>query len=168
MVSRLILFAVLLLAAAPKQSANHLGDIEASVQELTAGFLKWEQHYPGATTPGKPMMIAIPSIDLYSPSGVSLYHGGDSEKNASFIRDLPGNIPHAKTEEVRPSFQEALEMFDALKSQKALSPAGHQYTVFALTYAGADFCKAQNDAIQQLRSRAGQIGIRILEVRLHK
>jgi hypothetical protein len=168
MVSRLILFAVLLLAAAPKQSANHLGDIEASVQELTAGFLKWEQHHPAATTPGKPMMLAIPSIDLYSPSGVSLYHGGDSEKNASFIRDLPGNISHAKTEEVRPSFQEALEMFEALKSQKALSPADHQYTVFALTYAGADFCKAQNDAIQQLRSRAGQIGIRILEVRLHK
>jgi hypothetical protein len=135
---------------------------------MVTGYLRWEHKHPEATQNGKPLMLAMPSIDLYSPSGVSLHHGADSEKNAAFLRALPRTLREARTDEVRPSLKEAIEMFAELKAQEAGLLSDKEYTVFAVTYPDSGLCKAQNDAIEKLRGRAHQLGVRILEVRLHK
>ena len=167
--------------------------VEAPVQELMQGYLRWMHHHPEATpkarslipapsqglsnrdseaTPGVvPLQIRMPSIDLYSPSGASLYHGTDAEKNAAFLRALPRGIPQenmAKTNEVRPTLQETMQMLTELQTYEAAPPAKKEYTVFALTYSDSERCKAQNEAIHQLKSRARRIGIRVIEVRLRK
>jgi hypothetical protein len=165
--------------------------LESTLQELMQGYLRWMHRHPEATHqtqplipapaqglpnhdseagPGVvPLQIRMPSIDLYAPSGVSLYHGTDSEKNAAFLRALPRGIPQrntATTDEVRPTLQEATEMFAGLKPYEAAPSVQKGYTVFALTYPDKDRCKPQNDAIQELESRAQRIGIRVIEIRL--
>jgi hypothetical protein len=169
LVCHVLLVGLFLVVAAPSQSANQsTGIVHAALEEMVTGYLRWEHQHPEAIQSGKPLMLAMPSIDLYSPAGVSLHHGSDSEKNAAFIRALPQTLREARTDEVRPSLKEAIEMFAELKTQEVALLSNKEYTVFALTYADTDLCKAQNDSIEKLRGRAHQLGVRILEVRLHK
>ncbi len=163
--------------------------IKAPLDELMRGYLLWMHRHPEvrrqaqlASPPAPessnsnleagPLLVEMPSIDLYSPLGISLYHGTESEENAAFIRALPDGIQHRRapkqTNEVRPTLREAMEMFAEFKPYEAAPPAKKEYTVFALTYPGTPFCKAQNDAIQQLKNRARRTGICVIEVRLHK
>jgi len=162
--------------------------IEAPLQELLQGYLRWTggRSAPSHQTqtlildPSKegfghspeagvdPFLIKMPSIDLYSPSGVSLHHGTDSEKNAAFIRALPQSIPrndNAKTAEVRPTLREATDMLTEFKAYGEQLGRG-RYTLFALTYSDAPRCRAQNEAVQQLASRAHRLNIRVIEVRI--
>jgi hypothetical protein len=139
----------------------------ASLDDLLNGYGDWSTHHPNVLPRDKPFNLEVPSVDLYSESGVSIYHGVDSEKNAAFLNALPQAIDQAKTGEVRPSLKEAIEMFTDFKKQESVLLADKRYTIFALTYPDWGRCKAQNDAIQKLRERAQKIGIRVLEVRLH-
>lgn len=164
--------------------------VDVPISEAGDGFLAWLQLHPEAAPqqkpiipapsqgpqgpqkePGsKPLMIQTPSIDLYSPTGVSLYHGTNSEKNAALIRDLPRSIREVErpeTTDIRPTLKEAVEMFAELKPYRADILAGKQDTIFALTLFDTARCKAQNDAMQELRKRPSEIGVRIVEVRLH-
>ncbi|MGH9897695.1 MAG: hypothetical protein ACRD4L_02435 [Pyrinomonadaceae bacterium] len=111
----------------------------------------------------------MPNMDLYSPSGISIYYGEDSATNAAFLRTLPQAISSTKkTDVARPSLKEAIEMFPALKAQEGALLADKRYTVFAVTYPDWDHCKDQNEAVAKLRKRAGQLKIRIIEVRIHQ
>jgi len=168
--------------------------VDVPLQEFLNGALVWLAHHPEAIpkarplipapsqgglhsghedAPGPaPMTIKMPSLDLYSPAGVSIYHSEDQQKNPAFIRALPGSIQQAKdakTDEIRPTLQEAIEMLAELKPYEAAIMARKQVTIFALTYpADTARCGAQDQAIQQLKERAQRIGIRVIEVRLHK
>jgi hypothetical protein len=180
-------------AESEKRPSTSVLTVEAPLQELLQGYLGWMHRHPEAkprTQPlipapaqglpkrdsqlapeVNPLQIEMPSIDLYAPSGVSLYHGTDSAKNAAFLRALPRGIPQgntATTNEVRPTLQEAMQMLAELKLHEATPMAQKGYTVFALTYPGPGRWKAQNEAIQELESRAPRIGIRVIEVRLRK
>jgi hypothetical protein len=164
--------------------------VDVPTDELLLGYLRLEQQHPGvipqpqhplipapqqgalhsqsaATHSEAPPALKIPSLDLYSASGVSVYHDTDSEKNAAFIRGLPRSIRQAKTDEVRPTLREAMEMFTELKPYEAAPVSKHEYTVFVLTVPDKASCKAQNEAIQELTSRVG-LDIRVIEVRLQK
>jgi hypothetical protein len=164
--------------------------VDVPISEAGNAFLAWLQLHPEAApqpkpiipapsqglqgpqkeSGSKPLMIQTPSIDLYSPSGVSLYHGTDSEKNAAFIRDLPRSIREVKrpeTNDIRPTLKEIVEMFAELKPYEADILAGKQDTIFALTLFDTARCKAQNDAMQELRRQPSEVGVRIVEVRLH-
>jgi len=117
------------------------------------------------------LLVDVPAVDLYSPLGVSVYHGTDSSSNAAFIRALPTSIPQAKkgnTDELRPTLQEALALIPELAQYSAVRLPKHQYTLFALTFIDQARCKAQNEAIQGLKDRAQRAGIRVIEVQLHK
>jgi hypothetical protein len=167
--------------------------IEAPLVELNQRYLRWIHHHPevmqqpkplipppppgewpnssaGSNRDVTPLLIRMPSIDLYSPTGVSLYHGTDSDKNAKFIRGLPHGIPSGSAvtaDELRPTLQEAMEMFSELKQYASAPAAKKEYTVFALTYPDVTR-KAQNEAMEELKNRAGRIGFRVIEVRLQK
>jgi hypothetical protein len=166
LVWQIMIIASLVLGAAPAQSGHQTSGIaNASVNEMATGYLQWWRYHPPAEKVPK---LVMPFIDLYSPSGASIYHGADSEKNAAFIRGLPRNIPRSGTAETRPTLKEAIEMVPEFKARESELLSDKRYTVFAVTYEHWDQSKAQNDAIAKLRERASQIGIRVLEVRLHK
>jgi hypothetical protein len=178
-----------------KRPTEKVVTIEASQDEVLRGYLEWVHRHPevmqhktspivptarpqftgqpseAAADGVTPLLIGTPSIDLYSPSGVSLYHGTDSEKNGAFIRDLPRALQQRNTEkitEVRPTLQEAIEMFSELAPYRAASSAKNEYTIFALTFTDRPFCRSQNDAVEQLKGRARELGIRVIEIRLRK
>jgi hypothetical protein len=176
-----------------ERSANAVITVQGSQDELLDGYLQWVHQHPevmhGAeaiipsarqespmpsaqsTRAVEPLVVGTPSIDLYSPAGISLYHGSNSDKNAAFIRALPRGVGQgspAKTSEIRPTLQEAMEMFAELRPYSATPPEKNEVTVFALTFPDKAFCKAQNDAIALLKTRARRIGIRVIEVRLRK
>jgi hypothetical protein len=119
--------------------------IKVSVEDLSNGYFQWLDQHPEAIPAGQKLTVLLPTIDLYSPAGDSIYFGADSASNAAFLGTLPQGIRDAKTTVVRPSLREALEMFPDW-----------------------DHCKEQNEAVAKLRARAAQTSIRILEVRLHK
>jgi hypothetical protein len=166
--------------------------VEALVNELLEGYHKWIVRHPeinpqtqtassrpaggaqsGATEASQSrgqLLIRTPSIDLYSPSGISLYHGTNCEENAAWIRALPRGIQTggaAKTDGLRPTLQEAVEMFSELGPYKAVPMAKNEYTLFALANPSLTACKAQDEAIQQLKGSAPGTSIRVIEVRLH-
>jgi hypothetical protein len=159
----LIVHLVLVGAQGPGNQPN--GIAHASLNELATGHLHWLRSHTPAE---KVTKIELPSLDLYSPSGVSIYYGVDSEKNAAFIRGLPRNIRRSGIVKNRPTLKEAMEMIPEFKAQESRLLSDTRYTVFAVTYEHWDQAEAQNDAIAKLRERAPQIGIRVLEVRLHK
>jgi hypothetical protein len=142
--------------------------IDGSVEDLARGYLQWMKSHPDAVPGVDRLKLEMPTIDLYAPSGASIYYGADSTRNGAFLNTLPQGIRDAKTTVARPSLKEAIEMFPAFKGQEDALLSDHRYTVFAVTYPDWDKCKEQNDAIAKLRARATQSNIRVLEVRLHK
>lgn len=143
--------------------------VSVSVEELATGYLDWISRQPDAGGDSKPHRVEMPTLDIYSPAGVSLYFGADSAANAAIIRKLPQEFPKQSTSVKRPSLSEAIDMFQELKSQKEKILSGQRYTVFVVTYPNWDHCKEQNEAMAQLRERRQQMpNIRIVEVRLHK
>jgi hypothetical protein len=142
--------------------------IKVSVEDLSNGYFQWLDKHPEAIPAGQKLTLLMPTIDLYSPAGDSIYFGADSASNAAFLGTLPQGIRDAKTTVVRPSLREAIGMFPEFKAQEDALLADKRYTVFAVTYPDWDHCKEQNEAVAKLRARAAQTSIRILEVRLHK
>jgi hypothetical protein len=150
------------------QANNNDVIVNGSVEELATGYLDWIWRQPDTGGDSK-HKVEMPTLDIYSPAGVSQYFGADSAANAAIIRKLPRELPKQAASVARPSLSEAIDMFHELKSQKGKVLSDQRYTVFALTYPNWDHCKEQNEAIAQLRQRIQQTpNIRIVEVRLHK
>jgi hypothetical protein len=174
------------------QTSKHLNrdvvTVQAPISEMSAGFAHWIHLHPKTNTAppnaaallkgysetdSESLVIRMPSLDLYSPSGVSIYHGENSEKNAEFIRSFVPSDPlrnTGKTTDARPTLQEALSIFPELQTYEAKILAQKEYTFFAMTYPNQPMCKAQNDAIEHLKSLASHMHFRIVEVQvqLHK
>lgn len=154
-----------------KQTQNNNNNdfiANASVEEFATAYLDWISRQPGIGDDSKPHRMELPTLDIYSSTGVSLYFGTNSAANAAIIRKLPQELPKQATV-ARPSLSEAIDMFQELKSQKEKILSGQRYTIFAVTYPNWDHCKEQNEAIAQLRERRQQMpNIRIVEVGLHR
>jgi len=166
--------ALLFLCGPPEPRLHSNEIVQLSVDELNRAYLLWMDHYPGIFPRGSTMIRGMPALDLYSPAGVSIYYGEDSRKNADFIRALAKAIPVAKTGAVRPApvatrptLREAIEMVPEFNVQKQALLTNDLYTLFVISFADWDECKAQNDAVAEFRKRSRESGVRILEVRLH-
>ncbi|HEY1938732.1 MAG TPA: hypothetical protein VGJ33_12415 [Candidatus Angelobacter sp.] len=144
--------------------------VNAPVKTLLEGYHSWTHRRLGSASPDM-IKTYMPFIDVYSPSGVSIYHGIGSAKNAAFIHDFPSDIPHGnvtQTDSARPTLQEAIDMFPELATYKIKPDSGNIYTIFAVTFPDNDQCKAQNDAMDQLKARAQNTGLRVIEVKILK
>jgi hypothetical protein len=128
-------------------------------------YLQWFGHHRDAASGGKLLKLDMPAIDLYSPSGESIYYGADSSENAAFLDKLPKAIPNQKSNVVRPSLKEAIEMVPEFKTHEDELLSDKRYTVFAVTYPDSEECREQNKAVAQLLAK-GQGKVRVLEVRL--
>jgi len=159
--------------ASASSAASSIVEADMSVHEWLDNYLEWTHHNPqvirheGSSSPPEPLMLGMPYLELFSPAGVSLYRGTNADENAVFLRQLQREIPtHStiKTNELRPTLKEDIEMVAELKRGEARLLDGKQFTIFAVTYPDRQFCKAQNEAI---RGVGGRQNIRIIEVRLH-
>ncbi|MDQ2840360.1 MAG: hypothetical protein M3Y72_04830 [Acidobacteriota bacterium] len=140
----------------------------ASVEELDAGYLQWAVKHRAAIGTRRTIKINMPYIDLYSSAGVSVYHGDDSERNASFISKLPQSIQGAKNDSVRPTLKEAMEMVPELKAQSEQIMRDKRYTLFAVTFPNWNEAMEQNKAVADFERRSSRTGIRVIEVRLQR
>jgi hypothetical protein len=140
---------------------------QMSVDEFNAGLFHWMDLHPKEFPRGTVLNVDYPILDLYSSKGISIYHGENSEKNAKFLRDFPESVDGSKVTSLRPTLKEAIEMVPDFRRQVGSLVSGAKYTAFVFTYVNWSQCKAQNEAIQELRKHAKESGIRILEVRLH-
>ena len=154
--------------------------IKAPVYELLKGYQEWIPRHPDTVpksmsskptlpTPEAPtFLLRMPSIDLYSPSGVSVYHDTNCEQNAAYIRSLQKT--HRSTgnnSEQRPTLREAIGMFKELADYRVESQV-ENYTLLAVTYPENVKCDAQDEAIQHIRSDAINYKIRIIQIQLRK
>jgi|SRR5581483_1239304 len=163
------------LGVAQAQTSSHRQNppavftVNAPIKNLLEGYHTWTHRRLGSASPDM-IKTYMPFIDVYSPSGVSIYHGIGSAKNAAFIHALPGNIPHGKAAQTdaRPTLQEAIDMFPELATYKIKPDSGNIYTIFAVTFPDNEQCKAQNEAMDQFKARAQSAGLRVIEVKILK
>jgi hypothetical protein len=170
--------------------------IQAPLMELLTGLLPWAIQHPGAlpqhqdrpiipaasgqfpsqqsqsSSGGTAYAVQVPYIDLYSSSGTSIYYGDQPTQNAAFIDALPASIHQAelqKTRPTRPSLKEVVQMLSELKPYEASILSGKKYILFSVTGPTTEAKnKTQVAAIEQLEKRAQKVGIRIIEVQVHK
>jgi hypothetical protein len=126
--------------------------------------------------------LRLPSMDLYAPSGTSVYYSTSAAKNAHLLRALPAGARGAEAQRTpvpRPTLKEALSMFPELKPYVPELLASKGYTVFALSLVGARSealsaqlrfserqSKVQDAALQEFERRARQARVRVVRVEL--
>jgi hypothetical protein len=155
---------ILLLVFIPVQ--GHKSEISSvPTEQFMRSYLQWFGHHRDAASGGKLLKLDMPAIDLYSPSGESLYYGTNSSENAAFLDSLLKGIPNQKSDVLRPSLKEAIEMVPEFEMRKDELLADKRYTVFAVTYPDSEDCQQQNRALAQLRAKR-QGNVRVFEVRL--
>jgi hypothetical protein len=140
----------------------------ANRRELLDGYHMWQVRHPETKSPTGSLVIHVPTIDLYSPTGEAVYHiDGDPTASAAFLKSLPTQLARYRTSKPnapRPSLKEAIEMFSGLKGQENDLLTTGKYTIFALTFLQWDYAKAQNDAINDLRRRLKNANVQIIEI----
>lgn len=150
--------------------------VVAPVRELPKGFLAWLHKHPEAMTQGDSAngespsySIRWPYLEIYSPSGISIFHGSDSDNNIKLLRSLPfvlPSTPSAATKLIRPTLGEVEAMFPEIQRAGVPDPSRGEYTVFAIYNPERSACAAQDAAIQELKKRVAGTKVRIVEVRL--
>jgi hypothetical protein len=108
-------------------------------------------------------------LEIYSPSGISIFHGSDSDNNIKLLRSLPfvlPSTPSAATKLIRPTLGEVEAMFPEIQRAGVPDPSRGEYTVFAIYNPERSACAAQDAAIQELKKRVAGTKVRIVEVRL--
>lgn len=100
-----------------------------------------------------------------------MYYGANPQKVADVIRSLIRGAPPSATARpsLRPTVQEAMQMFPELASVTPSVSTNGKYTVFALTDAmDPEFCKAQDAAVSEIKQRAKDLNVNVIEVRIKK
>jgi len=162
--------------------------VQSPISEVMDGYHNLTIHHPelNKTSSGAPshsatmpfsndaaekpsLEIRMPSIDLYSPAGISLFHGTSVATNASFIRGFQPNIPLKSAQsmtEFRPTLAEALAIFKELAPYAGRILARKHYTIFVMTYPNVPSYKPQDDALEVLMQHAQQMRVQVVEVQL--
>lgn len=125
----------------------------------------------GEATPPRtqqPVMLGMPYLEYFSPTGTSLYRGSTAEANAAFILDLQEHgAKQGKALTPDPSRPSLLEYFDLapqLKQYERKVMSKNRFVLLSIVFPDKPFCKAQSDAIRQLRD---QPNVQIIEIHLH-
>lgn len=143
--------------------------VKAPLTEFMAGYLRLRRLFDTATN--RNIVADMPSIDVYNPAGISIYHGTGSAKNATFLRSIvPGSLQNnpSKKVDARPTLEESMSLVPELKPYRtSFLNTKSRYTIFAVTYP-VKGCKEQNEAVQELEKHAATFGIRIVEIQLNQ
>ena len=124
-------------------------------------FTLWAARHPALA--GR--KVQLPSIDLDDELGRPVYHGDTSAGNARFLEKYPPVADDLRTDPNKPTLAESLSMVPAFKNSIAATTAT-RHTLIAITVAGCEKCKVQDEAIVRLRQRSQQLGIRIFDLTL--
>jgi hypothetical protein len=113
------------------------------------------------------LMLGMPYLELFSPTGESLYRGSNAEQNAAFLHDLQHAIPSRpvpSSSDWHPSLRDYVVIAPPLQSYQSQIFNSRQLTLLAVTYTDKPFCQAQNVALKQFATHPN---IRIVEIILH-
>jgi hypothetical protein len=134
--------------------------VDASVNELADGYKEFKH--------GVPLKVDLPSVDLYTRDGRSVFHGTNDVSNARFISSLSSGspIPTAVITR-RPTLEEALQIIPALRPFKSRFLSTGHPTLLAFTYPNWQDAANQNKLLAELETRS-HASMQIIEVRLHQ
>jgi hypothetical protein len=168
----IIVFQLLTLQGGAQQHSK-VATVSVSTPEaaMRNQYLVWADKHPSVWQKSPTLVISVPFISLYSPTGVSVYYGTDSKTNTAFIRALAHNVPpatNASIDTLRPTLKEYMDMVAELQPYERLFSTKRAYTLFAVSYDASACCKAQNEAIRYIKNRGSRIDLRVIEVRLNK
>lgn len=142
--------------------------VDASVNELADGYNEWQGRHPEEFKHGVPLKVDLPSVDLYTRDGRSVFHGTNDVSNARFISSLSSGspIPTAVITR-RPTLEEALQIIPALRPFKSRFLSTGHPTLLAFTYPNWQDAANQNKLLAELETRS-HASMQIIEVRLHQ
>jgi len=150
--------------------------IDAATHQWLDGYLSWVHHNPKAkslldssTSSAPTLMLNTPYLELFSPSGKSLYRGDDAKKNAVFIRTLEHGIPLSLSPLLsgdKPSIEDYVHIFPALRQYQTSIFSQKKYILFSITWPYKPDCMANNDALHEFESSDMSGGIQVIIVRL--
>ena len=135
--------------------------VASSVYEMA--YLKWcPGHQPGSP---RQIRIKLPSIDIYDARGALVYHGEGADGNAAVVNSLPRQIRALRPSGTHPNLKDALEMTPNFANVRSSILSGGRYTVLALSSSSqCSKCPLQNEAVANLKKRASQSNLNVLEL----
>jgi len=176
--SKIVASTVLLLGMAAcrknEVAKMQLSVIDIPIQERNEGYLDWlHDHKDVLRTlqlrdPGKAIILKIPELNLYSPTGKLLYNGTDAAKNAAFLKGLEGGMPKDSSvtdDGLHPSLADYLKIYPQLNSYKEAIAKEPRFTILAFTSKDFMICAPQNEAIASMPKG---LDLRVLVVSLKK
>ena len=172
MVHRVLRCAVLiacLLTAVSQAQSHRTFEISMSVGELGKAYGYWERthHQPQAGVEE----ILVPMLEIYSPDGVLVYHGtqSDTARAAQVLDALPAHPSPPPSPKVKMSLGEILEMTPALAKLKPTIVGDHHFVVVSISMQGhwskSNAYSEQNHAVDSIPKRPG-LGIDIVRINL--
>lgn len=148
--------------------------VDISVDKWLEDYMGWTRHHPeikvsaSSTSDPEPVMLGMPYLELFSPTGASLYRGSNAAQNAFFLRALERKVPSRASVSVEnglhPTLKEYFDMIAELRPYQAEVRSKKCFIILAITYPDKSFCKVQNDALDKMKKTPN---IRVIEVRLH-
>lgn len=168
----LLIFGLPAFSPALPQSDNPIV-VKVAVQDWLTSYLDWTHNHPGtlkqdAEGSYEPLTLPMPYIELFSPSGESLYRGGSDKENAAFLDGIKHDFPPRSSPEqasLKPSLSDLLAMVSELKPYRSELLQDKRYKLFAITYLDKPICHDQNEAMQRLTKRAD---LQVIEMDLQR
>lgn len=157
----------------PTTSASNLGDfpliISAKEMPVVASYNHWTKQHPELLQGNGPIVVSIPALYLFSPTGKLIHFGSSPELNVAFIRDLPDNVSRQSKdaiEHVQPNLTELIQMVAELRPHESIILNAKRFTLVSLTIPTLPSSRLQEDAIRlRLQKRHGNLNV--IEVQLH-
>jgi hypothetical protein len=113
------------------------------------------------------MRVVLPSVNIYDPSGVVVYHGEKVASDADVLEHLPQRIQGLRSSGIYPGLQDALEMLPDLANDKSSILSSGRYSVVSITSPmGCPKCGLQEAAIAKLKQLNPRANVNVLEVRI--
>jgi hypothetical protein len=142
---------------ASEAQSRRMYDVKMSVQDMANGYARWEMAH------NRPHQgeIMLPMLEIYSPDGTLIYHGGqnDTGRAAQVLDSLPALPSSPPSLADKMSLSEMLDMTPDLAKYKSTILNAHHFVVISLSMQG-DWKKSnayteQNHAVDSIPKRQG-------------
>jgi hypothetical protein len=145
--------------------------VDLPVQLWTDDYLAWMKQRVAkehSDTGAAPVMLGMPYLELFSPTGKSLYRGSAADKNASFLTRLSASSYTASgpgdLSEGHPGLADYFTFIGELRPFKQQVFVQKKMVLLAVTFPDKAFCKAQNEALLPFLHRQE---FQVVEIKLH-
>jgi hypothetical protein len=113
------------------------------------------------------IMIHLPALMVYDPSGTLIYYGSDPGQNAAFLKRLPQSASgHEKADGLLQEDEIFMAVPEFAKARSVIQ-SSHRYLVFAMTQFPSNLmCAPQDNAVREIGQKGSAMKIDVLQVAL--